>query len=158
MRGSGGGADGQCQPRLIASRWQHLHTFPSPAVRICQEAAVAGLDLAGAQFTVTGEPFTAARRAAIEQIGAVAVPRYGSEESYPAGYGCLAPEQPDDPHCFEDLNALIQPPARGGPTDLSPRALLFTTLRASAPFMLLNVSTGDQGTIVHRRIWPARRL
>jgi len=43
----------------------HLLTFPSSAVRVCQAASEARLDLSGSQFTVGGEPLTAGRRAVL---------------------------------------------------------------------------------------------
>jgi hypothetical protein len=52
-------------------------------------------------------------------------------------------------HVFQDLNALIQPGELPGP--LPGDALLLTSLRTTAPFMLLNVSMGDRATIDLRR-------
>jgi hypothetical protein len=50
-------------------------------------------------------------------------------------------------HLWDDLLAVIQPdppaPAAGLPAD----TLLFTSLRATAPLLLLNVSLGDRGVL-----------
>jgi hypothetical protein len=101
------------------------------------------------QFAVVGEPMTAARLAVIRRAGADVMPVYGSAEAGRLGYGCQAPVAPDDVHVLHDLVALIQP----GPLDpglLPAKAILVTTLRASAPLILLNVSLGDQAEIEDR--------
>lgn len=57
---------------LAGGQVPHLHTFASAAVRVCQAARQAGIDLRGAAFTVTGEPLTATRLAEIRAAGAQA--------------------------------------------------------------------------------------
>jgi hypothetical protein len=128
---------------LQSGRVPHLWAFVSPAVRLCEAAFDAGIDIQGAQFTVTGEPVTAPRLAAIRGVGAEGVVDYGSAESGPIGHGCLAPETPDDVHVFHDLHALIQPEAEGTVQPLPPDALVISSLRPTAPLILLNVSMGD---------------
>jgi len=121
----------------------------SPAVRLCQAALEAGLDIRRARFNITGEPVTAARLAVIRRTGAEAAPSYGSIECTPIGRGCLRPEAPDDVHLFHDLYPLIQAGA-GGRNDLPPRSLLVSSLRLTAPVIMLNVSLGDQAELVQR--------
>lgn len=136
---------------LRAGRVPHVFTFASAAVRLCKAAGEAGLDLAGAQFTVTGEPITPSRLAAVRSTGAEAVADYGSAECGGSiSYGCLAPIAADDVHLFDDLHALIQPGAGASP-DLPAEALLVTSLCASSPLVLLNVSMGDQSVVERRR-------
>lgn len=135
---------------LQDGRIPHLHTFSSPAVRLCQAATVAGLNLRGARFTITGEPVTAARLGVIRGSGAEAAPRYGTAECPLIGYGCAMPDAPDDLHLFHDLYALIQPGAGGATDELRPSTLLISSLRPSAPLVLLNVSLGDQGAMLQR--------
>ncbi len=133
---------------LRAGQTPHLKTFASSAVRVCQAALEAGIDLRGAQFTLSGEPVTQARLTAIRQAGAEAAPRFGTSETGLVGNGCLAPQAPDDLHFFHDLNAVIQP---GQPAqDLSTRSLLITSLRPSARLILLNVSLGDEAEVLQR--------
>jgi hypothetical protein len=134
---------------LEAGRLPMLHTFPSAAVRACRVAHEAGVDLRGAQFAVVGEPMTAARLAAIRQVGAEAMPVYGSAEAGRLGYGCQAPIAPDDVHVLDDLVALIQPGTLD-PALLPSKAVLVTALRPSAPLVLLNVSLGDQAEMERR--------
>ena len=133
---------------LAGGATPHLWAFPSSAVTLCRASEEAGIDIGGARFTITGEPVTAARLAAIRHAGAVAVPDYGSADSGGSvTYGCLHPEAPDDVHLFQDLNALIQadtPPFPAG-------ALLVSSLRRTVPFVLLNVSMGDCATVTDRR-------
>jgi len=130
-------------------RVPHVFTFPSSAARLCQTAIETGIDINGSEFTIGGEPITAARLDLVERAGAHALPRYGSIECGPIAYGCLSPEAPDDVHWIADLHGLIQ--SAGGPGDPLPaRSILITALSASAPFVLLNVSMGDMANMVRR--------
>ena len=101
----------------------HLFTFVSPALRLCQAATQAGIELRGAMATITGEPVTAVRLGSLERAGLHAVAEYGSAECGGSiSYGCLAPEAPDEVHLFDDLHALIQaatPADRGGRAGLA---------------------------------------
>ena len=125
----------------------HLWSAPSSVVRVCQQAEAEGVDIRGARFTITGEPITGARLAIIERVGGDAAPDYGAAETGGSiAYGCRAPSAPDDVHLFSDLNALIQ--AEHSP--FPPGALLVTTLRPLAPFVMLNVSLGDRATMETR--------
>ena len=127
----------------------HLFTFPSSAVRLCEAAAEARLSLRGAQFWLTGEPITTRRLDVIAEAGAEAAGAYGSSEcGGPIAYGCLHPERRTDLHLLADLHALVQAgPAAAGDGDLPPRALLYSSLRATAPFVLFNVAIGDQAVV-----------
>jgi len=136
---------------LRSGRTPHLFTFPSSAVAACEAASRAGIELTGARFTVGGEPITAARLASIRRVGADAMPRYGTIECGPIGYGCLAGEQPDEVHVTADLHAVIQRGEGESVGGLPPDALLVTSLHPNAPFTLLNVSMGDSGTLTSRR-------
>jgi hypothetical protein len=131
------------QEVLRAGQTPHLFTFVSSAVRLSQVARRAGLSLAGARFSICGEPVTEARLAEIRAAGGVAVPQYGATETSTLGFGCLSPAAPDDLHLLHDMHAFIQPETGAGP-ELPPRAMLVTSLRAAAPLVLLNVSLGDQ--------------
>jgi hypothetical protein len=137
----------------------HLHTFASTAARLCEAAINAGIALAGARFTMGGEPTTAARLDAVRKAGANAIPYYSSVDSGPVGYGCVAPETPDHLHLLSDFQAVIQAGRPGAGVGLPPEALLLSSLRASTPFILLNVSLGDRAAIEERRCGcPLERL
>lgn len=126
----------------------HLWAFPSSAARLCRAAEDAGLDIAGAQFTVTGEPVTEACLAFLRRVHAEAVPDYGSADSGGSvSQGCLSPEAPDDAHVFSDLNGLIQ--ADGPPFPAG--TLLLSSIRPTVPFIFLNVSMGDFAVVSDRR-------
>jgi hypothetical protein len=127
----------------------HLKTYASSAARLGQVAYARGIDLTGAHFTVTGEPVTEARLAAVGRTGARATPRCGTSEGGLIGSGCLSPEACDELHFFHDLNAVIQPGA-GAPGNLAPHALLLTSLRRSARLILLNASLGDEALVSAR--------
>jgi len=57
----------------------------------------------------------------------------------------LDAEAPDGLHFFHDINALIQLEPGGEHLDLPPRALSIASVRSTALFTVLNVSTGDSG-------------
>ncbi len=131
----------------------HLLTFPSAALRVCAAARAAGRDLDGVRFMLGGEPITAARLAVVAGAGATATVGYGTVETGPCGIGdaCLAREMPDEVHVFEDLHALVQAEAGWNDPALPPGTLLATSLRPTAPLVLLNVSLGDRATLTRRR-------
>jgi hypothetical protein len=142
---------------LARGETPHLMSYPSSVVRLCRAATDAGLDLRRTVFTSAGEPLTVARLGTIERTGARIIPRYSSVESGPIGYGCMARDAPDDLHLLRDLVALIQPrgasagrPGTGHEAPLPARTLLLSTLRASAPLILINVSLGDQAVLGER--------
>ena len=144
---------------LGTGRTPHLYTFVSPAVRLSQAALEAGVDLRGAQFTVTGEPLTAAAVAMVRRVGAEARPTYATSEIGAIGEGCLAPEAPDDVHLLHDRLALIRPESDARNSGLPARALLISSVRPTMPFILLNVSMGDQAEVGERACGcPLERL
>jgi hypothetical protein len=131
---------------LRAGRTPHLHTWPSSALRLAQAAATAGVDITGTQFTVAGEPITEAKVAVLRQAGAHAWPRYGSVEVSGIGLGCAAPARCDDVHLLHDGLAVIQPGVGHEVGGMPADALLVSSLRPTAPIVLLNVSLGDRAT------------
>jgi hypothetical protein len=133
---------------LRRGRTPHVWTFASSAVRVAQAAVGAGVDLTGGRFTAGGEPTTAARLASVRTSGAVALPRFGTTETDIFAYACRAPDAPDDMHLLDDRHAVVQ--AGDAVAGLPPRALLVTSLLSSAPFLLLNLSLGDEAELVER--------
>ena len=127
----------------------HLYGLVSPVVRLCQVVRAAGIDITGTQFTVTGEPLTVARLAAIHQVGAEARPTYASAEAGAIGEGCLRRDAPDDVHVLRDRLAVVQPGPFAGL--LPGEALLISSLRLVGPFVFLNVWLGDQAQLSERR-------
>ena len=134
--------------RLAAGRTPHVVAMTSAAVRLALAADDAGVDIAGAQLVLGGEPTTEARQEVIARSGIVAVPRYGSMETGPIGYACLAPAAPDDVHLLRDLHAVVQ--ARASVESLPPDALLVSSLASSSPFTFINISLGDASLMEER--------
>jgi hypothetical protein len=126
-----------------------LFTFPTSAVRLCETAADAALSLRGAKLWITGEPITTRRLGVFAAAGADVAGQYGSSEGGgPVAYGCLHPERRAELHLLSDLHALVQAGASAGrQEDLPPKALLYSSLRDTAPFVLLNVAIGDQADV-----------
>lgn len=127
-----------------------LNTYVSDAVRICQAAKEKGLSIAGAKFIVSGEPLTEAKRKEIESAGAYVYPGYAFMEAGVVGSGCVNPVVADEVHLHKDSFALIQQPRVVPYSAVSVNAFLFTTLVLSAPKVLLNVESGDYGTLASR--------
>lgn len=127
-----------------------LVAYVSAAVRLCEAARAAGLDLRGAYLRLVGEPVTAGRLAAIRRTGVVALPDYGAVDVGIIGSSCRAPEAPDEVHLYDDLLAVLQAGDHAPGSGLPPATLLFSSLRSTAPFVLLNVSVGDQATVTRR--------
>jgi hypothetical protein len=136
---------------LAAGDTPLLLAYSSLAVRLCRGAADAGIDLGGAQLVLYGEPVTEARLAAIRRCGAEAWPIYVTTETSRLADGCLEPAHADDVHLFHDCHALIQPGDGRVRPDLPAGALLVSTLRRTAPLILLNVSMGDEAVVEERR-------
>jgi len=134
---------------IKSGRIPHLYAYASCAVRVCQAALDSGMELRGAQFMTGGEPTTTARLAVIRRVGAAAQIHYGAQEAGGLGRSCLMPEFVDDVHFLEDRYALVQRDI-GGRSNLLPQTLLISTLLPRARLVLLNVSLGDQATVVKR--------
>lgn len=135
---------------LRAGATPHLKTYASMAVQLCETAGAAGVDLAGTRFTLTGEPLTTARAESLARHGTRAASDYGSTETGQVGEPCAAPGPADDLHLLDDLHGVIQAGPAGRAHGLPPRALLITSLRQTAPLILLNVSMGDEAWLTAR--------
>jgi hypothetical protein len=127
-----------------------IKTTASNACRIANVARERGLSLEGTKFLVGGEPFTDAKRDAIEQVGAMAIPRYSFGEGGSVGLGCVNPFYTDEVHVSEHRLALIRQP-RPLPGDGPPiHPLLFTTFAPHEVRLLLNVANGDYAVSENR--------
>jgi hypothetical protein len=135
---------------LRAGRTPHVFAYTSAAVRLCLAAREAGLDIRGARFSVGAEPITQARLAAIREAGAHLSCGYSTIEAGRVGYGCLAAEQTDELHFLHDMLGLVLAGEEGASRGLPPRALLVSSLRPTAPMILLNVSLGDEAVVGRR--------
>ena len=144
-----------------AGRSPVLFTFSGSAVRACLLAEEKGISIAGTRFITSGEPTTAARVATIRRAGCVAIPRYGSIECGAIGYGCASPEHADELHLLSHMHALITAGDCAAQLHLPPGALFISALHRQAPFLMINVSMGDQAEIRQRDCgcgWQKLRL
>ncbi len=132
---------------LRRGKMPHLFTYASSAVRLSLRAQEMGVDLKGSQITMSGEPTTEARLKTVRKSNAAVFPAMGSAECGYIGYGCLNPASPDDMHLLKDLHAVIQPSRGDGRSGLTPKSLLVSSLRPTAPLIMLNVSLGDQAEL-----------
>jgi hypothetical protein len=129
----------------------YLTAYTSSAVRLCQAAIDAGIDVTGTHILAVGESLTAARLAAMRSAGVEVIANYTSVDAGIIGNGCRSPLAPDEVHLFHDFLAVIQPSRPADTPTFPSDALLVSSLRTSAPLMLLNVSLGDRATMVVRR-------
>jgi hypothetical protein len=127
-----------------------LTTTISLAVRVAMAAHDAGIDLTGAVFVCGGEPFTAAKNAAIRRVGARAVPLYISEDTGPMGIPCVDPVEENDQHLLEDNLAVIQHPREVYGSGVEVDAFYFTALKGMASKVLLNMESDDYGIAEER--------
>lgn len=136
----------------------HVWGFASSAALVCEAARSASVEIAGARFTMGGEPTTAARRRVVEEAGAIPLPRFGATETDIIAFACRSPEAPDDQHFFHDRHALVQAGESDAP-GVAPGTLLLTSLLDSAPVLLFNVSLGDRARLSRRACGcPMERL
>jgi hypothetical protein len=124
-----------------------LHARPSAVLRACEIAGRRGVDLEGAEVIVGGEPITASRAATMRRAGLRVLPRYAAGEVGLIGDACLTPRGADDVHVLHDLVAVVQPGGLPGDGALPPGALLVSSLRPTAPLIVLNASVGDAGVL-----------
>lgn len=120
----------------------------STSVRLCLAAKAIGVDLSGVEFHGCGEPLTAAKKMAVEAVGARYVLYYAFTEVGLAGSLCFKPSQIDDIHVFDDFVILMSYKKKVQESWVD--ALLVTTLLPSAPKVLLNVESGDYGILENR--------
>ena len=125
-------------------------TYASSAVRVCLRARERGLTLEGVCFITLGEPFTEAKRQALDAVGARALVRYAFTEAGIIGYACGTPRASDDLHFLSDSYGLVQRPRAVGADGPEVDALLFTSLLPTAPKILLNVESGDYARMERR--------
>jgi hypothetical protein len=145
----------------IIADWMHdaikeyggccLHCYTSLAVRICQIANQKRLDLKGAVFFTGGEPVTDAKWKEITRIGGIICSVYGFVEAGFIGAGCCNPATTGEIHLFQDSFALVQHSREVPHAAISVDAFLFSTLLPSSPKILLNLESGDWGTIDNRK-------
>lgn len=140
--------------RLVALRGEGrsicVTTYASSAVRVAAAARDKALDLAGVCFITLGEPFTEAKQRIVEASGARALVRYAFTEGGIIGYACGTPQGSDDLHFFSDCYGLVQRRRFVGDSGLEVDGFLFTSLLPTAPKVLLNVESGDYGTVERR--------
>lgn len=67
------------------------------------------------------------------------------------GYACLAPSAPDEMHVLDDLHGVLTADETLVRAGLTEGAVLVTSLRPSAPLLLLNVAIGDRAVAGTRR-------
>jgi hypothetical protein len=127
-----------------------LTTYASSAVRVARAARESRVDLTGVCFITLGEPFTDAKRAAVEAAGARALVRYAFTEAGIIGFACSMPRASDDLHFYSSAYAMIPRARTMGPAGPAVEALLFTSWLPSAPKVLLNVESGDCARIERR--------
>jgi hypothetical protein len=127
-----------------------LNAPASSGVRVCLAAREHGLDIAGTLFRLGGEPLTEAKAEAITATGSRPVCFYTMSEVGRIGVACGTPAAVDDVHVVSDKIAVIQRRRAVGGDGVRVGVLLHSTLSASVGKVMLNVESGDYGTLVER--------
>ena len=127
-----------------------IKTAASNATRIAREALRLGILLEGAKFIVGGEPFTDSKRELIRNIGASSTSHYAFSGGGTLGSGCASPRYTDEVHLNRHTFAVVQHSIAKSKSGAAIRPLLFTTLSAIGPRLLLNVENGDYGILCAR--------
>jgi hypothetical protein len=130
-------------PRMIV--W----TSASSAVRIASAARERGLDISGTHFIAGSEPLTPVRERIIRSAGCTVTARYACTEIGRMGYGCLHATG-FDVHILKGTVAVTQQAREVGATGVTVDALRITSLLSGAPKILINMETGDYGTLEAR--------
>jgi hypothetical protein len=126
-----------------------LHATPSSAVRVCRAAREAGLEIAGTEFRLGGEPFTDGKAEVIAQSGCEAASSYYTGELSRVGISCGERIAVDEVHLTTDKVAVLQRPKQVAPGQIVGE-LVFTTLLPSGPKVMLNVESGDHAILEER--------
>lgn len=121
----------------------------SLAIRVCAYAKEHGFDLSGTLFEVGGEPFTEAKAAVLESVGAAARVHYTMRESNGVGRSCAAPNELDEVHLLSDTLALIQREKVTSSGAVVP-AVVLTGLFPDFPKVMLNIESGDYARVFER--------
>ena len=122
---------------------------PSTAARVCAAAEDDATEIAGTLFILGGEPYTRATADLVAAGGARGAASYYVSEIGQIGVACAEPEATDEVHLATDALAVIQREREIAGGARVP-ALVYTTLTASAPKLMLNVESGDYGVLGER--------
>ena len=128
----------------------HLDLAPSSGARVCLAARELGLDISGHTMRTSSEPLTEAKVALFEEHGLDYCSAYTMLEAGTMGLSCGDPMAVDDQHILTDRVALIADPRQYEGLEEPIGALLVTVFGAPMHKVMLNVETGDYGTLVER--------
>jgi hypothetical protein len=127
-----------------------LDTQIGLGIRACSAAAADDLDISGTFMRFGGEPYTAAKAAAVAASGSRAVCHYAMTEAGRVGLACGTPAALDDMHFAADKLAVLQHDKVVDPAGHRVGALSYTTLFPAAPKIMINVESGDYGVVERR--------
>lgn len=126
-------------------------TFPGSALHLIGAARILKVKLPHLVFILGGEPTTKRKRAELEADGHRVIPWFGTVELGRIAIGCLSPSVSDDMHLLSDRFAAVKRKSLGGSRAVTIEPFLFTSLSPAAHKLLINVETGDSGTLESRR-------
>ena len=128
----------------------HIDLAPSSGARLCLAARDLGLDISGHTLRTASEPLTEAKAELFLQAGLTYASAYAMVETGMLGFSCADPMAVDDQHLLTSRIAVIQELRRFEELADPIPALLVTVFRPPMPKVLLNVETGDYGTLLER--------
>jgi hypothetical protein len=123
---------------------------PSAAARLCSVARERGFDIAGTFFRMGGEPFTAAKSALVESVGARGgCFYYNGELGGLCGVPCADPAAPGDVHlCTSRLALSTRTITVQDGSTVS--ALCFTTVHPALGSIAINLGSDDFAAVEER--------
>ena len=123
---------------------------PSATARLCAAAREHGLDIAGTFFRMGGEPFTPAKSALLESVGASgACFYYNGEVGGLSGVPCADPAAPGDVHLCASRHAVSTREVTVQDGRTVP-ALCFTTVHPAMGAIAINLVTDDFAAVEER--------
>ena len=128
-----------------------LSAAANNAVRVCIAAREEGLDISGAVFRVSGEPFSEAKHRLVAELGARTFSAWSMSETGTLGGGCANRETVDEVHLFSGKIAAFQRRKILADGESEVEALYLTTVITSTPKLMLNLDSGDYGVLTKRR-------
>lgn len=121
----------------------------SSCLRAATHAMETGRNISGSWFRMGGEPLTTTKAKIFERAGVRTCVGWTLSECGRIGFGCAEPEVPDEVHLWGAKIAVLPRALNLGAETV--QSLYLTTLFRAAPKLMLNLESGDYGTLTNRR-------
>jgi hypothetical protein len=123
----------------------------STATRVAAAALDRSWDIRGTLFLVSGESLTKGKSSVMLRAGGEPYARYGVSELGFVGHACRHMKGSGSVHLYSNAIAAITHRRRGRMAEAEVDSLFFTTLLSTAPHVLINFETEDNGVLEEAR-------